>query len=207
MRSRCQEEFLKKHEEKRPYRKPSYRVQRGRRRRRDDQPSATTTDVSTLASDLENNSSIGFETAEFNADDDDDNIDDTHAENATMLKTEQSHSEVDVLENIHFLNQSIDNLNDHLLMGEISVSAIAMINEATKRLKKLQQKLNGDSMDGTQDTEQDWMDSPDRNGQQAKAQYDISVNMCQNDANRLMQNGHMFFDSGKLCFSTRKKNA
>lgn len=203
MRSRCQEDFLKA--QKKPYRRGSYRVVHRRRRRPSEQASATTTDVSTLASDLDQSSSIGFETAEVDGDDNDvDDGDENTASNSGKMKSEQS--EVDVLENIHFFNQSIDNLNDHLLMGAISKSAITMINEAAKRMKEFLQKLNGSGSKQDSDHDQDWVDdTSDKNGRDPKTQYDISVNMCQNDANRLMQNGHIFFNDGKLCFSTRKK--
>lgn len=201
MRGRCQEEFL---ENRKPSHRKRQRVQR-KCRQSSVRASTTTTDVSTFASDVDQNSSIEFEAAEF------DDFDDHDNDKTEPIKSEQaSHSEVDVLENIHFLNQSIDKLNDQV--GQISSSAVAMIDTAVKRLTTLQRKLNGDSANkqkknDADDGDRDWVDISDRNRQETNTRYDISVNMCQHDANRLMQNGHIFFNDGKLCFSTRKKKA
>lgn len=201
--------------QKRPCKKSLQHINR-KRRRRAEQPStvqsATTTDASLMASDLDHSSNVSFEPASFDDEhhDHDDDDDDNHP-----IKPERGTepSEVDILEDIHFLNQSIDNLKDHLQMAELSASAMKMIREATKRLVKIEQMINGSggSTSGAGGREQpatdDWMTTAATSTADANDKYDIGVNLCQTDANRLMQSGHIFFNGGKLCFSTRKKSS
>lgn len=196
----CQEDL--KPAQKKPYRKHE-RSQR-KRRRRPQLASASTTDASLIASDLDQNSSVSFEPANFDHDDDDN---DNHQErtNDHPVKSEQSHSEMDILEEIHFLNQSIENLSNHVQSGDLSTTAITMITDAAKRLKQLEQKINGGK--GEDRDNDGWMNATEAESDERNMQYDITVNLGQTDANRLMQSGHIFFNGGKLCFSTRKKGA
>lgn len=195
IRAMCQEDL--KPAQKKPYRKHE-RSQR-KRRRRTQQASASTTDASLIASDLDQSSSVSFEPANF----DDDNESHQDPTNNQQVKSEPSHSEMDVLEEIHFLNQSIENLSNHMQSGDLSTTAITMITDAAKRLKQLERKINADKSEDRDDG--DWMNTTETD--EANVQYDIAVNLGQNDANRLMQSGHIFFNGGKLCFSTRKKGA
>lgn len=197
--------------QKKPYKRVySQRPQRKRRRRTpltSTAQSVTTTDASLMASDLDQSSNVSFEPAPFDDDDDDGHVDDEHS-----IKPERS-SEVDILEDIHFLNQSIDNLSEHLEMAELSASAMKMISDAAQRLRKIEEKVNGcggssgcAAREPCTSAVDDWMKDGD-GAPDAGDKYDIGVNLCQTDANRLMQSGHIFFNSGKLCFSTRKKSS